>query len=1195
MCRIYRILLAVLCCSGISVTWTDAQQIREDRLYRLESPSGLAVSNRMNPDNLGNLFLDPVDRKDKGQLWRFVSYGDAWVVFSPFTNKSFDVVNAGGEDTPLGTWDFSRANVNQHFIARFSEDGRMTVCHHGSGRVLGGSDEEGERIILMHSGGKPIGFTLVQTSVKMPPENLRGREEWQNEQIFAVNTLPGHVTRIPYPDLESMRADGYYSRPWERPASSLYMTLDGVWKFRYVDRPSDRPEGFYRKSYDVSSWDDIEVPSSWEMKGYGTPIYTNVTYPFRNAPAMILPQDGYTSSAEENPVGSYRRDFDIPEDWDGKEIILHFNGVYSGFYLYVNGKRVGYSQGANNDAEFDITGYVRPGRNMVAVEVYRWTDGSYLEDQDMFRLSGIHKSVYLYAVPKVHVRDFHLRHEFMDSGYSRAVLSVDAFVENRHPGKSGVHSLDVRLIDPSGKCVAEASSQVPAMGAGTESEVCLSMDVRDPLLWSAEKPDLYTVELALKDGSGTVTEALSSKSGFRDIRIVDRKVHINGKQVYFKGVNRHETHPQYGKAVPVETTVRDILLMKRHNINTVRTSHYPQAPEAYALYDHYGIYVVDEADIECHGNHTLSEKESWLPAFRDRAQKVVARDRNHPCVIFWSLGNECGGGRNFDVLHRMVNAMDPSRPVHYEGNNAFADIDSHMYPDIPRMMKFDRNGSDKPYFLCEYAHAMGNSPGNLGEYWDYIEQSERMIGGCIWDWVDQGINMKGRPQTEYYYGGDFGDRPNDRDFCCNGLVTPDRRETAKLKEVKKIYQYVKFDGTRIMDGLVRITDRYGFTDLSGFDFSWTLLKDGMPVRHGDLPGIDAAPDSSVTVRIPFGSLDEDSEYLLNVSCVLSEATFWAEVGYEVASEQFPLTGKVLPGEKDGVHGKLVKEEDNGTVKLSSGRFSVSFSKEDGSIAGLDYGAGNIIASGSPMSVIWYRSVGNDKFTDQNHYPSSSHTSGMELRLSEDGSRADASVEGELLIGKPSGTVAMPYTLSYSIWADGVIDVTASFVKPSDAEIIRRMGLRLVLTDGHENVRWYGRGPHENYPDRCRSAAAGIYAATADDFAQEHYVRSQSMGNREDVRWLEVTDASGKGIRVELLDGSMSFSALHYTDEDLWNAGHDFMLPEIRRDETILNIDAVQQGLGNATCGPEPLEGYMIPEDTPLRYSFRISGTGKTAF
>ncbi|MCM1502794.1 MAG: DUF4981 domain-containing protein [Bacteroidales bacterium] len=1166
----------------------SAQEIRNDKLYRIVSGDGLAISNRLSPDNLANLYSDKENRKDKGQLWRLVRYDDAYVIYSPFTNKSFDVVNAPEADTPLGTWDFSRANVNQHFTVTPVDGGKIILRHQGSTRPLC-IGKEGEKVILMHKGGNATEWTLEQTSVQLPPESLRGREDWQNEQVFAVNKLPGHVTFIPYPDVAGMRSDVYYSRPWERPSSPLYQSLDGIWKFNYVSRPSDRPADFYKKSYDVSGWDDIEVPSNWEMKGYGTPIYTNITYPFKNAPSVILPQEGFTNNDEENPVGSYRRDFEIPEDWKGKEIYLHFNGVYSGFYVYVNGKKVGYSQGANNDSEFDITGYVKPGSNTLAVEVFRWTDGSYLEDQDMFRLSGIHKSVYLYAAPKVNIRDYNVRTSFPGSGYSEAVVDVDVEVQNLLSGKSAGSTVIARLFSPSGDVVSEVSSSVTLIPSRTSGKVALQMPVAEPELWSAEYPALYTLELELRDVAGSTAEAMSSRIGLRDISIHDNRVYVNGNQVYFKGVNRHETHPKYGKAVPVETTIEDILLMKRHNINTVRTCHYPQAPEAYALYDHYGLYVMDEADLECHGNHSLSEKESWLPAYRDRVERMMRRDFNHPCVIFWSMGNECGGGQNFDVLHKMANSLDPSRPVHYEGNNAYADIDSHMYPDIPRMTRFDRNGSGKPYFLCEYAHAMGNSPGNLAEYWEYIENSERMIGGCIWDWVDQGINMTGRPENEYYYGGDFGDTPNDRDFCCNGLITPDRRETAKLKEVKRVYQYVKFNAVDLADGLVEIENKYDFTGLSGFSFSWTLLKDGKAVRSGSLGHLDMAPDCRTTVKVPYGELEAGHEYFLNLSCTKDAATEWSPAGHEVASAQFALTERVQPAEVQAA-GVLGMERMDGTIRLFTDSFSFCISEVDGLVRGLLYEGKELLSGVSPMSVNWYRSVGNDKFTDQTAFPSRYAKARVSAELSEDGSTASVTVEGKVLIDGWKRPVEMPYTLCYMVYADGTVDVSASFVKPSGAEIIRRMGLGLALASGHEDVSWYGRGPHENYPDRFRSAYFGVWHASVDDFAAEHYVRSQSMGHRCDVRWLDVASSDGNGLKVESLDGSLGFSALHYTDADLWNAGHDFKLPEIRSSVTYLSLDAIQQGLGNATCGPKPLEEYMIPEDVPVSFSFRISKT-----
>ncbi len=1180
------ILASFLAVSGASVL---SAQVREDRLYRIVSPSGLAMDNRLNPDNLGNLFLGEVDKKNKGQLWRFIRYEDAYVICSPFTNKSFDVVNAGGKNTPLGTWDFSRANVNQHFKVEFNADGSISLSHRNSGRALGlaEGDTEGSKVFLMAAGEVPASWTLRPAGDKMPPENLKGKEEWQNEQIVGINKLPGHVTRIPYPDVESMRADGYYLRPWEMPQSELYLSLNGNWKFNWVRRPDERPAGFHKPDYDVSGWDEIPVPSCWEMLGYGTPIYTNVTYPFKNAPSLILPQKGYTNEHETNPVGSYRREVEIPAGWDGKRVFLHFDGVYSGFYVWVNGHKVGYSEGSNNDAEFDVTGYVHPGSNTVAVEVYRWTDGSYLEDQDMFRLSGIHKNVYMYAAPTVNIRDFHANTTFTGKDYDAAGLSLDVFISNDGRRKASGYSIEAALVDPSGRQVAETSENAGEVVSGGENKVRLELNVRQPSLWSAETPNLYTVEIVLKNAAGEEVEAVSNRVGFRDIEIRDKRVFVNGQQVYFRGVNRHEIHPRSGKYVPVETSIQDILLMKRSNINTVRTCHYPQSPETYALYDYYGMYVMDEADIEAHGNHSLSEKESWLTAFEDRMTRVIQRDRNHPCVIFWSLGNESGAGENFGSLYKLTVSMDPTRPVHYEGNSAYADMDSNMYPDIPRMIRTDKNGSDKPYFLCEYAHSMGNSPGNLAEYWEYIENSQRMIGACIWDWVDQGINKVGRPDSEFYYGGDFGDSPNDADFCCDGLVTPDRRPTAKLAETKKVYQYVKFHPADLAKGIITVENKYDFTDLSAFVFSWELLKDGETVDGGTLPGIRCAPDGKVDVRIPF-DVDQDpsSEYFLNVRCALADDTIWADAGHEVAFAQFGLSSGTVPSVSRDVRMTLLSEQIQDGVVFRSDAFSVSFRQTDGMISGLSYGGKEILDA--PMSLLWYRSVANDKFTDQTAYPSECRNVSFTYTFAADSTYAEVNAEGQVDIDAPGKDWKMPYSIRYKVWADGVIDVTAAFTKPSGTEVIRRLGTCLEMVPGYENVRWYGKGPHESYIDRCRSAAVGIYEDTVDGFVSEHYVRAQSMGNREDARWIEVTAADGSGLRIERLDGAMSFSAMHYTDADLWNIGHDFRLPEIRRDETFVNIDVIQQGLGNATCGPVPLQEYMIPEDRPLMHSFRIS-------
>lgn len=1174
-----------------------AQPIRQDVLYRIVAPSGLAIDNRMNPENLGQLYLDPEQKQDRGQLWRLVPYEDAYVIYSPYTNKSIDIVDSDAGKRPLGMWDYSRSNVNQHWmIGRADESGRSVITHRNTGWKLSFKEPEkaGSPLFALADTARGVAWRLVPTGIPVPPENARGRHEWENEQIFAVNKLPGRATAVPYPSVEELQKDSCYLYPWMTPSSDYYRSLNGLWKFHWVPEPGLRPAGFHRPGYDVSAWEEIPVPSNWEMHGYGTPIYTNVTYPFRNFPSMILPQKGFTNEKETNPVGSYRRTFQLPATWEGMEVFLHFDGVYSGMYVWINGKRVGYSQGANNDAEFDITPYVHPGENVVAAEVYRWTDGSYLEDQDMFRMSGIHRDVYLYASPKVHIRDFHLASHFEQGDYAKARFSIAAFLKNHSRRPSAGNRISVELLDPTGRRVAKLATEALQAGGGEEVKTTLSTQIENPLLWSAETPHLYTVVLTLRDADGKVTEALSSKFGFREVAIRDKRICINGQPVFFKGVNRHDTHPKYGRAVPVESMLGDIRLMKQHNINTVRTSHYPNSPKMYAMYDYFGLYVMDEADLENHGNHSISEKLSWLPAFKDRIRRVIQRDRNHPSVVFWSLGNEGGSGANFDSMYLEAKALDPSRPIHYEGKNAAADIDSHMYPDLERMTAFDQQSSDRPYFLCEYAHAMGNAPGNLSEYWDYIENaSQRMIGGAIWDWVDQGINRCGEPEDRFYYGGDFGDKPNDGNFVCNGLTTPDRRLTAKLSEVKRVYQYIKMRPLAPEAGRIGVTNRYAFTDLDRFTVRWSLLRDGTPVEQGTLPPFSLAPGSTDAMTIPFRTnLVRGSEYFLNVEFLLREPTPWAEAGHVVAADQFALTPRPNPSPEPDLsgHEPLRFASTPSQLKVSGSGFSLALDRRTGFLSQLTYGGTQMLDDSCGMTINWYRAIDNDKYTDCRHYPVTCSAVCSDLLPQDNGQAVTFFAEGSAVI-RSERPVRIPYTLRYRILSDGSVYVTASFVKPSDAALVRRLGLRLKMPDGFEQVEWYGLGPHENYPDRKRSATFGRWSCTVEDMASEHYVRAQSMGNREEIRWFSVENEAGDGIRVISHD-RMSFSVLHYLDSELWEARHDFALPGIRHAESFVNIDLVQQGLGNASCGPTPLARYMIPENVPLHYSFRIEPSKK---
>jgi len=1171
---------------------TVFSQIDTKVLYKIVSPSGLVLDNMDDPANSGRLYLSKDRKSSEGQVWKLTRLDNGYYIISnPFFNKSLDNDNVtNGSGNRIIQWDTNNTNSNQQWQLTITGTGAYVVTHKMSGMNLSFSGEDVEGAHIYQLSGTSQVWRLISTSTKVPKEvkQKTSKNEWENETIFAINKEPGHVTYIPFPSIESLKKDNTFNKPWEEPSSTLYQSLNGNWKFHWVKQPSERPKDFYKTNYDISSWKEMPVPSNWEMHGYGTPIYTNITYPHKNNPPFIEPQRGYTNEIEVNPVGSYRRNFSIPADWDGKEIFLHFDGVYSGMYVWINGKKVGYSQGASNVAEFNITDYVKTGDNMIAVEVYRWTDGSYLEDQDMFRLSGIHRPVFLYATPKVHVRDYFLQSEFIGNDYNSALFKVKTSVKNYGKEASRPSTVSVSLLDATGKEVINISQPVQSLKGEQEQIYNLQATVNNPLLWSAEKPNLYTAIVTLKDQNGQVMEAMSSKFGFRKIEVKNKRVYVNNKQIFFKGANRHDIHPQFGKAVPTESMIQDILLMKQHNLNMIRTSHYPNDPRMYAMFDYYGLYVMDEADLENHGNHSISDKPSWLPAYKDRVERMIQRDKNHPSIIFWSMGNEGGNGKNFDEVCKLTRQLDPSRLVHYEGRNESADIDSHMYPSLDRMASFDQQVSDKPYFLCEYAHAMGNAVGNLAEYWDYIEnKSQRMIGGCIWDWVDQGINMYGKPANQYYLGGDFGDKPNDFDFVCNGLTTPDRRITAKLLEVKKIYQYIKLRPLSVNSGKIEVENKYDFTNLEEFNIVWEVLKDGVKSESGTIPSIKLAPDEKNVITVPFNkNLEAGSEYHLNIYFLLKEDKNWTKAGYIVASGQFALNRKQPLMTQDTLALPNVKADQQGDNLIITGTGSkVIFNMRTGIMTMLEYNGKDMIHNQKGFDLNWYRSINNDKYADQEYYSTVNKDVLFTWKLSADNKSIIVLTAITATINKVKA-VNIPYQVKYTIYANGIIDIDASFTSPFSVPSVHRLGLQVVLPEAMENIRYFGRGPHENYSDRKHSAFFGLYDTTVKGMEQEHYVRSQSMGNREEIRYIEISDNNNNGLLIHSKD-KLGFSALHFTDQDLWNAVHDFKLDEIRKPEVYLNLDCIQEGVGNASCGPITLPEYRIPENQNLSYSFRI--------
>ena len=1185
--RLFSVLLATLFANALCLM---AQDYDPNQGYRLEIGDGLAL------DNLnGTITFSPVNKKSQTQVWRIVKADRQgyWCFYSPSADVALDNGNHGTSEGEVLTWQLETRNPNQQWLIEKTGDETVVLTCAAGGLKLGYNDncQPGGHVWQMKGTNSSdyVQWRLVKTNLKVEAQSsaLKSKNDWENETIFGINKEPGRATMLLYASEKEMKADAAYKQPWLWPNSSLRVMLNGQWQFNWVPKPEDRPIDFYKTNFDASAWKTIPVPSCWEMLGYGTPIYTNVTYPIKNQPPLIRGQEGYTVLKEPNAVGSYRRTIHVPAEWKGREIYLHFNGIYSAAYVWVNGKKVGYTQGPNNDAEFDVTDFLKTGEeNLVCVEVYRWSDGSYIEDQDMFRMSGIHRDVYLEARQKLHVQDVKLttmmggrgrRGGGEEGAFRRAFLGIDVALQNL--GKKPADArIDVELVDPKGKTVQTAILQVTGVENGIQP-ARLTLEVQDPELWSAEKPNLYTVNIAV--GGDVYTQ----KYGFRKIENRGGQVFINGKRVMFKGADRHDTHPVYGKAIPVESMIEDILIMKRHNLNTVRTSHYPNDPRMYALYDYYGIYTMDECDLECHGNHSLSKKKSWEPQYVDRQVRMVLRDRNHPSVIFWSMGNESGGGDNFVTCKKAIQELD-DRLIHYEGMNEVADMDSRMYPNLPNMIRLDQDArlQGRPFFLCEYAHAMGNAIGNLQEYWDYIEfESKRMIGGCIWDWVDQSLCKWGEPTSNMYYGGGFGDYPNDNDFCCNGIITADRHVTPKLLEVKKVYQYVDFKLTD--DNKIRIRNRYCFTPLSDFTFHYQLLRDGRMIKGGTMSLPNVEPGDSCFIDLPCEVPEEEKcNYHLNLSLQLKEATNWAKAGHEVAREQLAL-GKIQNYRQNTIQtsSTFTAEESGQQIKGGGENFTFAISKQTGALTELTYNGKPIIVTGDKipfgnLTFNGYRSISNDRKGNLG-----SKIGSPKVTLEQKEGHVTVTVNYDVKAGR-DGRTNVPVETVYDITSDGSIKVNSTFGNEANLDF-SRLGLIAALEPRLGNVQWFGRGPHENYPDRKTSAFMGVWDGTVNGMTEE-YIKPQSMGERCDVEWVTFTDDKGEGIRIQTTGGNLSFSALHYMDEELWQTKYKHELNKIHRPEIILHLDAAMRGLGNASCGPGPLPEYELREKS-YSYEFLI--------
>ena len=1031
------------------------------------------------------------------------------------------------------------------------------------------------------------------------------RPEWDNVPVYKVNVEGPHATMMTYPSAALAAAGNRARSPW-------FQSLNGAWKFQCSPRPAVRPVDFYRQDFDDTKWRTIPVPSNYQLHGCDIPIYTNIVYPFPMDPngPPVVPKD-------RNSVGSYRSAFTLPETWAGRQTFVHFDGVDSAFYLWVNGEKVGYNEDSRTDAEFNITKYVKPGKNLIAVEVYRYSDGAYLEDQDMFRLSGIYRDVYLWSTAAQHVRDFEVVTD-LDPAYRDATLQLRAAVVN-YAGGIAPGSVSLELLDAAGKPVfAPQSKKLEAKGA--ETEISFSVGVANPRKWTAETPSLYKLLLTLRDASGATVEVIPTNVGFRKVEIKDSRLWVNGQVILLKGVNRHEHSPDTGHYVSRELMIRDIEIMKRFNVNAVRTSHYPNAPEWYELCDRYGLYVIDEGNIESHGygndaKNRLANDPAWGPLHLDRVQRMLERDKNHPSVIIWSLGNESGDGPNMTAVYKWTKQRDPSRPFHYEGSSLAgggnSDFYSWMYPTPERSRTLAKQRPDQPLLLVEYTHAMGNSNGALKEYWDVLYSGINAAGAFVWDWVDQGYRQpvpaeyrsSSGKKTFLAYGGWWENKAgffNDNSFCQNGLVSADREPHSGLWAIKYVYRNLHAAAVDLTAGRVRVKNWLDFINARDLaEGRWEVRADGRSIAGGVLAELDIAPhqEKEFSIALPSINPEPGVEYWLNVSFVLKNDTAWAKKGHEISWEQFKLPlAAARPRMNTAQMPPLVISTEGSRARLSSPDFAVVFDKQFGTLERYFY-KGNPLLERGPAPDFWRAMTENDIGAWRVVQPTLGRDASRNLliwraagsswsvrevnveRIDERSARV--TVRGELT------AVGAWYSLAYTVYGSGDLVVEASY-QPGRASraMMPRFGTALIVAPGFENMAWYGRGPVPTYIDRDYERV-GVYKSTIEREWNE-LAKPQENSNKVDVRWVALTNEKGVGL---LAVGApvLSVSAYHYAKNEIDGADYAYKLA--RRPQVYLNLDFRQMGVGGVDSWSEnafPLPPYRIPSGQPYSYKYRLS-------
>ena len=1047
-----------------------------------------------------------------------------------------------------------------------------------------------------------LSYLFFTTSCKEQPTSIKIKP-WEDPQVSGINRLPSKATSHSFVnEAKALQND--------KSASERYKLLNGDWKFSWSSTPDGVAKNFHVENFDDSNWETIPVPSNWELQGYGTAIYTNMKYPFKPVNPPLVPID-------DNPTGAYRTSFNVSEDWKNTQVTLTFGGVSSAYHVWLNGTYIGYSEDTMLPTHFDISPYLKTGNNTLAVKVYRWSDGVYLEDQDHWRLSGIQRDVYLTSAPKVQLYDFFVQTD-LDEDYKDATLKIRPKIKLFDTVDIENYKLEATLYDSDGVAVFDQALSMPLTKIynekfeqrGQPDFALMSARVKNPKKWSAEYPNLYTLVFNVIDADGNTLEARSTRIGFRETEIIDGELFINGESVIMIGVNRHDHDPISGKVISEASMLRDIKLMKQFNFNAVRTSHYPNDERWYELCDEYGIYLMDEANLETHGlGGKLTNDASWSSAFLERAVRMVERDKNHPSIIFWSLGNESGSGFNHNTMAHWIRSYDDTRPVHYEGAQTtqgkkklenkllrdpmYVDVVSRMYTSIDYVVKMANfEEEDRPVLWCEYAHSMGNSTGNLFKFRDAFRENKRLIGGYIWDWVDQGLLQETEDGEPYYaFGGDMGDvEINSSNFCLNGIVDPDRNPKPALWECKKVFQNIDIKAANLRNGIIKITNLYDFTDLDAFELFWQLSEDGKELQNGILDVPNIKPNQSVELNIPFSTpkLNPGAEYFLRLGFKMKEATSWADKGHEVAWQQFKLPYALpLPDFDVNAFGALAVDQTNGEIKVTGGSMTATFSKTTGDLTSLTHGNQEFLKQ--PMvSNFWRPTTDNDRGGGKTPKKLKVWKEAPQKRSLKDISvttMSDKEIKVKAhYVFEGIGEQMMTYTL----FGDGTIKVSNDFDvdETKNLPILPKFGMQLGIEQTLDHFTYLGKGPHENYSDRQLSADVGLYKVSVEkDYYK--YIRPQESSNKTEVRWFTLTNSESDGLYFAGISDHLSVSAWPYTAENIEDALHTY---DLKKSEYItLNVDYKQMGVGGDDSWSQkalPHKEFRLPAKD-YSYSFII--------